>query len=61
MLGDRVDFRIILDIAEHGMANGQFAELAGKIAVLIMVEMLVVEENHFPFQQGRADLLRCLR
>ena len=48
-------------MAEHRMADGRFAELAGHRDMLRMIEVLAAEEDDFPFQKGIADLSHLLR
>ena len=48
-------------MAEHGVADGRLAELAGHRDVLRMIEMLAAEEHDLPFQESVADLLHLLR
>ena len=61
VLGDRIDFRIALDVSEHHVAGRQVAELTGEVAMLIVVEELVAEEHHLPFHQRFPDVLDLLR
>jgi hypothetical protein len=59
--GDRVDLRIALDMAEHGMADRRLAELAGHRDMLRMIKVLASEEHDLPFQESLADLIHLLR
>ena len=61
VLGDRIDFGIALDMAEHGMADRRLAELARHRDMLRMIEVLVAEEDDLPFQEGVPHLLHLLR
>ena len=61
VLGDRVDLRIALDMAEDGMADRRLAELAGHRDMLRMIEVLASEERDLPFQEGGAHILQLRR
>ena len=55
VLGNRVQLGVALDMAEHRMAYGQLAKLACERHMLLVAQMLVAKEHHFPAQQRRAD------
>src|ERR1019366_6907196 len=52
VLGDRVDFRKALDMAEHRVADGRLAELARHGHMPRVIEMLPAKEDDLPFQKS---------
>ena len=56
VFSDRVDLRIALDMAEHGMADRRLAELAGHCDMLRVIKILAPEEHDLPSQEGVAHL-----
>jgi hypothetical protein len=45
-------------MAKNGVADGAFAELAGHLHMLSMVEILVAEEYHLPVHQSLSNFLQ---
>lgn len=54
-LGDRVDLGKILDMAEHGVADGRLAHLSRKGDVAPVIEVLAPEEDDLPAQESVVD------
>src|SRR5262245_13316664 len=54
-LGDRVDLGEILDMAEHGVADGRLAHLSRKGNVGLVIEVLTPEEDDLPAQESLVD------